>query len=45
MKYLNGPIWQSYVENNTPGAWRVTWVYGPKAGQITIVSFHSHPKW
>jgi hypothetical protein len=22
-------IWHSYVENNTPGAWRIFWRYGP----------------
>lgn len=36
-------IWESYVENRTPSAWRVFWHYGPKGGQITIVSIASHP--
>ncbi|ASF06225.1 hypothetical protein NBRGN_054_00200 [Nocardia brasiliensis NBRC 14402] len=22
-------VWDSYVENHTPGAWRVYWMYGP----------------
>lgn len=22
-------VWHSYVENNTPGAWRIFWRYGP----------------
>ncbi|MGH3679683.1 MAG: hypothetical protein ACRDT2_05395 [Natronosporangium sp.] len=22
-------IWDSYVENRTPGAWRIYWMYGP----------------
>jgi hypothetical protein len=24
-----GKIWDSYVENHTPGAWRIYWMYGP----------------
>jgi hypothetical protein len=24
-----GKVWDSYVENHTPGAWRVYWMYGP----------------
>jgi len=22
-------VWDSYVENRTPGAWRIYWMYGP----------------
>ena len=22
-------VWDSYVENRTPGAWRIFWMYGP----------------
>jgi hypothetical protein len=24
-----GKVWDSYVENRTPGAWRIFWMYGP----------------
>jgi hypothetical protein len=24
-----GKVWDSYVENHTPGAWRIFWMYGP----------------
>ena len=24
-----GKVWDSYVENHTPGAWRSYWMYGP----------------
>ena len=37
-------IWQSYLENNTPAAGRVFWVYGPGKMQITIVGIEPHPK-
>jgi hypothetical protein len=45
MKALNGSadVWESYVENNTPAAWRVFWIYGPEKGQITIVAVTEHP--
>ena len=36
-------IWDSHVENRTPGAWRVFWHYGPGADSITIVTIGPHP--
>ncbi len=36
-------IWESYVENNTPAAWRVFWHYGPSEDQLTIFSITQHP--
>ena len=36
-------VWDSYVENNTPGAWRVFWHYGPTEDHITIVTIGPHP--
>lgn len=41
---LNGEdIWDSYVENHTPSAWRIFWHYGPGADVITIVTIGPHP--
>lgn len=44
---VHGPggatLWESYVENRTPGAWRIWWIYGPQAGQLTIVTIGPHP--
>jgi hypothetical protein len=37
------PIFESYVENNTPSAWRIWWFYGPEQGEITIVEVGAHP--
>ncbi len=31
------PLWESYVENRTPGAWRIFWIYQP-ADTITVIS-------
>jgi len=39
----NRYLWESYVENNTPAAWRVFWFYGPENEQITIVAITEHP--
>lgn len=36
-------VWEAYVENKTPGAWRVFWHYGPSKGQITIIAITPHP--
>jgi len=44
---LHGPlgeaIWESYVENQTPAAWRIWWYYGPEQGVITVVALGQHP--
>ncbi len=39
---FGAPVWESYVENNVPGAWRVWWVYGPERGEITVVLIGKH---
>lgn len=36
-------VWESYVQNNTPGAWRLFWVYGPEKNEITVVLATPHP--
>lgn len=36
-------IWQSYIENNTPAAGRIFWVYGPDKNDITILAIEPHP--
>jgi mRNA-degrading endonuclease RelE of RelBE toxin-antitoxin system len=44
---LSGPngeeIFEAYVENKTPGAFRVFWYYGPEQGIITILAITPHP--
>ena len=37
-------IFQSYLENNTPGAGRIYWTYGPDAGDITVLAIEPHPE-
>jgi hypothetical protein len=37
-------VWQSYLENNTPGAGRFYWVYGPDKGSITVIGIEPHPE-
>ena len=36
-------VWQSYLENKTPAAGRIFWVYGPNRGEITIIGLEPHP--
>lgn len=36
-------VWQSYLENQTPAAGRIFWVYGPSRGEITIIGLEPHP--
>jgi hypothetical protein len=34
---------EAYVQNNTPGAYRVFWCYGPAQEEITIIAITPHP--
>ncbi len=36
-------VFQSYVENHTPSAYRIFWYYGPESGIITIIAIIPHP--
>ena len=44
---IKGPngeeAFEAYVENNTPGAYRVFWHYGPGRGIISIIAITPHP--
>lgn len=44
---LSGPngeeVFEAYVENKTPAAFRVFWYYGPAQGMITILAIVPHP--
>ena len=44
---LKGPngekVFEAYAEQNTPGADRLLWYYGPTRGIITIFAITSHP--
>lgn len=45
-KSMSGPngeeVWDSYVENHTPSAWRIYWMYGPSKNTISIISISPH---
>jgi hypothetical protein len=36
-------VWESYVEQRTPAAYRIFWHYGPADGEITVLAITSHP--
>jgi hypothetical protein len=36
------PVFEAYVQNQTPGAYRVFWCYGPNKGEITILAITPH---
>lgn len=36
-------VWESYVENRTPGAWRIWRTDGPQPDTITIITLGPHP--
>jgi len=36
-------VFVSYLENKTPAAGRIFWIYGPETKQITIVAIEKHP--
>jgi hypothetical protein len=37
-------VWKSYLENNTPAAGRLFWVYGPGKAEITVIGLEPHPE-
>ncbi len=37
-------VFQSYLENHTPGAGRLFWTYGPDPRQITVLGLEPHPE-
>lgn len=43
---MTGPngeaLWESYLENQTPSAWRVFWVYSG-SDRLTIITLGPHP--
>lgn len=39
----DGKVFEAYVQNRTPGAYRVFWCYGPDKKQITIIAITPHP--
>lgn len=44
---LSGPggedVFEAYAENQTPGAYRIFWFYGPGKKSITIIAITAHP--
>ena len=36
-------VFEAYAENNTPGAYRIFWHYGPDKNVITILAITAHP--
>ena len=44
---LAGPnvetVFEAYAEQDTPGAYRIFFMYGPKKYEITIIAITSHP--
>ena len=35
-------VFEAYVQNKTPSAYRLFWCYGPKKGQITVIALTPH---
>ena len=38
-----GDVFETYAQNNTPGAYRIFWAYGPSKGQIYVLDITPHP--
>ena len=36
-------VFEAYVQQHTPAAYRLFWCYGPQKGQITIIAITPHP--
>ena len=38
-----GKVFEAYAQNDTPGAYRIFWCYGPGKRDITIIAITPHP--
>lgn len=38
-----GDVFESYAQNNTPGAYRIFWAYGPGKRELYILDITPHP--
>jgi len=38
-----GKVFEAFVQNRTPGAYRLFWCYGPEKSDITIIAITPHP--
>ena len=36
-------VFEAYAQNNTPGAYRIFWCYGPGRNALTIIAITAHP--
>lgn len=36
-------VFEAYVQQHTPAAYRLFWCYGPDKGQITVLAITPHP--
>jgi hypothetical protein len=36
-------VFEAYVQNDTPGAYRLFWCYGPRRDEMTIIAITPHP--
>lgn len=36
-------VFEAYVQQYTPAAYRLFWCYGPKKSQITVIAITPHP--
>jgi len=45
---IKGPkgekVFEAYVQQNTPRAYRILWFYGPKQNEISIIAIIPHPE-
>ena len=36
-------VFEAYIQNRAPGAYRLFWCYGPDKNQITVITIIKHP--
>ena len=38
-----GKVFEAYIQNRTPGAYRLFWCYGPNKNDLTLIAITPHP--
>jgi hypothetical protein len=36
-------VFEAYAQQDTPGAYRIFWCYGPERGDISVIAITPHP--
>ncbi len=42
-RQMGTEVFEAYAQQDTPGAYRIFWCYGPEPGDIFVIAITPHP--